>query len=156
MKLKLISLLIILSSLVVSKSATAQNSIEVFKSDPLLTSLYENVTKFNTTEPVEENTQLIVDTHLAIRSILQQLIERYGESNVREYILKLAEENDRLAGNCCKRNSNGTTNGSCCNFFEWIHVSWDSFWNCDTPLPGDSQSVNNYYNCVQSQICKDC
>ena len=68
------------------------------------------------------------------------------------------------ANKCCKRNTNGTTNWNCCGWWGTVVASFYSGINCKTPSQsGGPDAINpglndfeQYYDCVQEQICTNC
>ena len=60
----------------------------------------------------------------------------------------LRKRNAGVKGNCCQRNSDGTTNWDCCGVWTGFKAAVASALYCDQ---GDG-----YYDCVQERVCKNC
>lgn len=57
----------------------------------------------------------------------------------------------------CERQEDGRVDMSDCSFLEYLEVAWDSAWNCEQPEAGASKAkIDEYYDCVQAQVCSNC
>jgi len=98
--------------------------------------------------------QLFLEEMEKIKCIVNDMLEEYGEDNIMSFCDVLAKEeslrkrNAGVKGNCCQRNSDGTTNWDCCGVWTGFKAAVASALYCDQ---GDG-----YYDCVQERVCKNC
>lgn len=76
--------------------------------------------------------------------------------NSEEILDVLIESNaEYLSGGCCSL-KNGKTDWSCCNFWESVKVFLKAAGVCHVVQFPSTEDMYNYYNCLQSIICKTC
>jgi len=76
--------------------------------------------------------------------------------NSEEILDVLIESNaEYFSGGCCSL-KDGKTDWSCCNFWESVKVFLKAAGACHLVQYPSTEDMNNYYNCIQSIICKTC
>ncbi|MGQ3015317.1 MAG: hypothetical protein ACT6QS_16510 [Flavobacteriales bacterium] len=133
-----------------SKSDFA-NDREVYK-------LYESIKPLGTVSMTDPSARSII---ISIKNAADKVVERYGIDNARRFSEELADDRQaivpetRQVPSCCTLNANGTTNWSCCNFFETLVVTLDVY-GMEPPEGASRSQIEQYYKLVQASICANC
>ena len=121
--------------------------------DETFTQLYQVMLNMAKLDYVN-NQALAIENIKALREIISILDSKYERSE-----LLTALETLRVASNSpkgCSRNANGTTNWDDCNWWETLVVGLMTI-GCNQPdVIGGDYAIEEYYNCVQSIICRKC
>lgn len=150
-------------------SKLSKNSIEEFKNDEIIPLLKDNYYLFLRSVK-DNNATSLYQASLQGEKYLDQLYVKYGKDETLMYFEELSTLDENVAtdnevfkifgthdGSSCTRNLNGTTYWGNCSFWEGVSAYIGILVNCGHISPSDPQNViNNYYNCNQQQICKNC
>lgn len=129
-----------------------------FANDPEVYKLYESIKPLGTVSMNDPSARSII---ISIKNAADKVIERYGIDNARKFSEELADERlavapeTRQVPSCCTLNANGTTNWSCCNFFETLVVTLDVY-GMEPPQGASRSQIEQYYKLVQASICANC
>ena len=145
------------------KTAKVQDNptIEDFKNEAVLKEISGTMEKFKALNPSKEP-EAVLELRAEVEKKIKYLYKKYNVEQTKAYVkqlLKDAKEPDATNGTgktlgCCKRQSNGAVDGSCCSFWENISVFLDSL-GC--PDAGTTkEQADAYYNCIQANVCDDC
>jgi|GEM_PF-1422613 len=129
-----------------------------FANDSEVYELYESLKPLRTVSMTDPAAGNII---ISVKNAADKVVKRYGIDKARLYSKELAEEKRlpvpeaRQEPSCCTLNANGTTNWSCCNFFETLIVTFDVY-GMEPPEGASRSQIEQYYKLVQASICANC
>lgn len=161
LKIYFFALLTVASIVSCKKAGRTELTVEDFRNETRLHVIAEKVNLFSAISSTEN--KRVLEEYGTLRENLDYIIGKYGKQKAKIFALQLlkkakAESTEGRAAQapCCALNLNGTTDQSCCNFWERIVVAIETL-DCSHPYPGAPQSViQEFYQCIQAEVCENC
>ena len=142
------------------KPARVSPGLEEFKQEDRLTQIVESIQRFSVLGP-SDSLEIFAE-YITFRQQVDYLLKKYGKQQAKTWAREMMRstaanaKTQRALTGCCKLKANGTTDQSCCNFWESVVVAFETI-DCGRPYPGaPPREIEEFYECIQAEVCENC